>query len=571
MIQQELKKVGQKYVDGLRAKFGQAILEESWQKSDQVTLTVDRNYLPEAVEMTYYQQGGWLSSVVGSDERSINGNFAVYYVLSMEKTEKSWVVIKTLVPPYDPEFPSVTAKVPAAVWYERDVRDLFGLNPVGIPDARRLTLPDDWPEGVHPLRKDAMDYRTRPKPVTEEETFEFIKVEGEGIVEIPLGPLHVTSDEPGHFRIYVDGETVVDADYRLFYVHRGMEKLAENRMDYNQITYMADRICGICGYAHNVAYTTSVENALGIEVPERAKYIRTILLETERLHSHLLNLGLACHFVGFDTGFMQFFRVREKSMKMAEILTGARKTYGMNLVGGIRRDILKDEKQQSLQLIKELRAEVNDLLDILVNTSNIVERTAGVGALDPTVARDFSPVGPNVRGSGFNRDTRADHAYCAYGLVPWTVISKDGNDVLSRTLIRAEEWYESAKIVEECLNTMPEGPILVEGFEYKPHQFALGYVEAPRGEDIHWTMTGDNQKVYRWRPRASSFNNWPALRYMLRGNAISNAPLIVASIDPCYSCTERVTVVDIRKQKTQVVPYKELERYCRERKNSPLK
>lgn len=571
MIQQELKKVGQKYVDGLRAKFGQAILEESWQKSDQVTLTVDRNYLPEAVEMTYYQQGGWLSSVVGSDERSINGNFAVYYVLSMEKTEKSWVVIKTLVPPYDPEFPSVTAKVPAAVWYERDVRDLFGLNPVGIPDARRLTLPDDWPEGVHPLRKDAMDYRTRPKPVTEEETFEFIKVEGEGIVEIPLGPLHVTSDEPGHFRIYVDGETVVDADYRLFYVHRGMEKLAENRMDYNQITYMADRICGICGYAHNVAYTTSVENALGIEVPERAKYIRTILLETERLHSHLLNLGLACHFVGFDTGFMQFFRVREKSMKMAEILTGARKTYGMNLVGGIRRDILKDEKQQCLQLIKELRAEVNDLLDILVNTPNIVERTAGVGVLDPGVARDFSPVGPNVRGSGFSRDTRSDHAYCAYGLVPWTVISKDGNDVLSRTLIRAEEWYESAKIVEECLNTMPEGPILVEGFEYKPHQFALGYVEAPRGEDIHWTMTGDNQKVYRWRPRASSFNNWPALRYMLRGNAISNAPLIVASIDPCYSCTERVTVVDIRKQKTQVVPYKELERYCRERKNSPLK
>jgi len=571
MIQQELKKVGQKYVDGLRAKFGQAILEESWQKSDQVTLTVDRNYLPEAVEMTYYQQGGWLSSVVGSDERSINGNFAVYYVLSMEKTEKSWVVIKTLVPPYDPEFPSVTAKVPAAVWYERDVRDLFGLNPVGIPDARRLTLPDDWPEGVHPLRKDAMDYRTRPKPVTEEETFEFIKVEGEGIVEIPLGPLHVTSDEPGHFRIYVDGETVVDADYRLFYVHRGMEKLAENRMDYNQITYMADRICGICGYAHNVAYTTSVENALGIEVPERAKYIRTILLETERLHSHLLNLGLACHFVGFDTGFMQFFRVREKSMKMAEILTGARKTYGMNLVGGIRRDILKDEKQQCLQLIKELRAEVNDLLDILVNTPNIVERTAGVGVLDPGVARDFSPVGPNVRGSGFSRDTRSDHAYCAYGLVPWTVISKDGNDVLSRTLIRAEEWYESAKIVEECLNTMPEGPILVEGFEYKPYQFALGYVEAPRGEDIHWTMTGDNQKVYRWRPRASSFNNWPALRYMLRGNAISNAPLIVASIDPCYSCTERVTVVDIRKQKTQVVPYKELERYCRERKNSPLK
>ena len=146
----------------------------------------------------------------------------------------------------------------------------------------------------------------------------------------------MTSDEPGHFRLYVDGEHIVDADYRLFYVHRGMEKLAETRMNYDQVTFLADRICGICGYAHNVAYSNSIERALDIHIPERAHYIRTILLEVERLHSHLLNLGLACHFVGFDTGFMQFFRVREKAMKMAELLTGTRKTYGMNLIGGVR-------------------------------------------------------------------------------------------------------------------------------------------------------------------------------------------------------------------------------------------
>ncbi|CAG0937116.1 hydrogenase, group IVa [Thermoflexales bacterium] len=572
MVPHEISpKIGQHYVDALRARFGSAILNEDWRTSDQVAVTVELNSLPDVVENLYYQQGGWLSSVIGNDERSLNGNFALYYILSMEDTVKSWVMVKALVPPHQPEFPSVTAKIPAAVWYERDVRDLFGLNPIGIPDNRRLTLPDDWPADVHPLRKDAMDYRYRPEPTTDEETFEFINVEGEGIVEVPLGPLHVTSDEPGHFRLYVDGETIMDADYRLFFVHRGMEKLAENRMDYNQIPFLADRICGICGYAHSVAYSTSVEAALGLEVPERAKYIRTILLETERLHSHLLNLGLACHFVGFDTGFMQFFRVREKTMKMAEILTGARKTYGMNLVGGIRRDILKEERQQCLKFIAELRVEVNTLLDILVHTPNLVERTANVGALEPTVARDFSPVGPTVRGSGFTRDTRADHAYCAYGLVPWSVISKTGNDVLSRTLIRAEEWYESAAIVERCLDNMPDGPIMIEGFDYKPHQFALGYVEAPRGEDIHFTMTGDNQKVFRWRPRASSFNNWPGVRYMLRGNLISNAPLIVASIDPCYSCTERVTIIDIRKKKAQVVAYKELERYCRERKHSPLK
>ena len=568
-------KVGQKYVDAVRAQFGGKILEESWQAAEQVTLMVELNSLPDVVEFVYYRLGGWLSTVVGSDERPLNGHFAIYYVLSVEgdegETEKCFVVIRALIPPHQPEFPAVSPRVPAAVWYEREVRDMFGIQPVGMQDKRRLVLPDDWPSDLHPLRKDAMDYRFRPTPTREEENYEFIHVDGEGLVEVPLGPLHMTSDEPGHFRLYMDGEHIVDADYRLFYVHRGMEKLAESRMTYDQITFLTDRICGICGYAHSVAYSTSIERALGIEVPARAQYIRTILLEVERLHSHLLNLGLACHFVGFDTGFMQFFRVREKTMKMAELLTGARKTYGMNLIGGIRKDILKEERTQVLNWIAELRVEVTRLVDILLNTPNIVQRTAGIGMLEPKVARDYSPVGPNLRGSGFHRDIRVIHPYCAYDKVPWTTISKTGCDVLSRTLIRAEEFFVSLDMVAKCLETIPEGPILTEGFAYKPYSFALGYVEAPRGEDIHWSMLGDNQKIYRWKCRASSYNNWPALRYMLRGNTFSDAPLIVASIDPCYSCTERVTVVDIRKKSVKTVAYKELERYCVERKDSPLK
>ncbi len=568
-------KVGQKYVDALRSQFGSKILEESWQAADQVTLMVELNSLPDVVETVYYRLGGWLSTVVGSDERPLNGHFAIYYVLSVEgdegETEKAYVVIRALIPPHQPEFPAVSPRVPAAVWYEREVRDMFGIQPIGMQDKRRLVLPDDWPADLHPLRKDAMDYRFRPTPTREEENYEFIHVDGEGVVEVPLGPLHMTSDEPGHFRLYMDGEHIVDADYRLFYVHRGMEKLAESRMTYDQITFLTDRICGICGYAHSVAYSTSIERALGIEVPARAQYIRTILLEVERLHSHLLNLGLACHFVGFDTGFMQFFRVREKTMKMAELLTGARKTYGMNLIGGIRKDILKEERTQVLNWIAELRVEVTRLVDILLNTPNIVQRTAGIGMLEPKVARDYSPVGPNLRGSGFHRDIRVIHPYCAYDRVPWTTISKTGCDVLSRTLIRAEEFFVSLDMVANCLQTIPDGPILAEGFAYKPYSFALGYVEAPRGEDIHWSMLGDNQKIYRWKCRASSYNNWPALRYMLRGNTFSDAPLIVASIDPCYSCTERVTVVDIRKKSVKTVAYKELERYCVERKDSPLK
>ncbi|MGE5249596.1 MAG: NADH-quinone oxidoreductase subunit C [Bacteroidota bacterium] len=574
---QEQIGIGRKYVAALRERFGSAILDEAWQAPDQVTVSVELNSLPDVVEMLYYQQGGWLASVAANDERPLNGEFAIYYILSVEgkegdgDPEKAYILVRAQIPPHQPEFPSVTPRVPAAVWYEREVRDMFGLQPVGMPDERRLVLPDDWPEGLYPLRKDTMDYRYRPDPTTENETYEFIDVEGEGIVQIPMGPLHITSDEPGHFRLYVDGEQIVDADYRLFYVHRGMEKLAESRLHYDQVTFLADRICGICGYAHNVAYSTSIERALGIEVPARAQFIRTILLEVERLHSHLLNLGLACHFVGFDTGFMHFFRVREKAMKLAELLTGSRKTYGVNLIGGVRRDILKEQRTVTLQLLKELRAEASDLVNMLLETPNIVQRTANIGRLEPQVARDYSPVGPTLRGSGFSRDIRAIHPYCAYDRVPWTPIAKDGCDVLARTLIRAEEFFQSASVVERCLDEMPEGPVLTEGFRYTPHRYALGYVEAPRGEDIHWSMLGDNQKIYRWKCRASSYNNWPSLRYMLRGNTISDAALIVASIDPCYSCTERVTVVDVRKRKATIVPYKEMERYCIERKDSPLK
>jgi Ni,Fe-hydrogenase III large subunit/Ni,Fe-hydrogenase III component G len=570
-------KVGGMYIEALRARFGASILDESWQASDQVTVTVALNDLPDVVQMLYYEQGGWLASVAANDERPLNGQFALYYILSIEgngdpqKAEKAYVAVRAQIPAHRPEFPSVTPRVPAAIWYEREVRDMFGLQPVGLPDERRLVLPDDWPDNLYPLRKDTMDYRTRPEPTTEDETYEFIKVEGEGIIQVPLGPLHITSDEPGHFRLYVDGEHIIDADYRLFYVHRGMEKLAESRLDYDQVTFLADRICGICGYAHNVAYSNSIERALGIEVPPRAHYIRTILLEVERLHSHLLNLGLACHFVGFDTGFMQFFRVREKAMKIAELLTGSRKTYGMNLIGGVRRDILKEQRTTTQLLLKELRSEAATLVGMLVETPNVVQRTQNIGRLETNLARDYSPVGPTLRGSGFARDIRAIHPYCAYNRVPWTVISKDGCDVLSRTLIRAEEFFESVSLVERCLDEMPDGPVLSEGHAYKPYRFALGYVEAPRGEDIHWSMLGDNQKIYRWKCRASSYNNWPSLRYMLRDNTISDAPLIVASIDPCYSCTERVTVVDVRKKKATIVPYKELERYCIERKDSPLK
>ncbi len=514
------EKLGKGYLAKVREKFPSALLDAEWQTANQVTITVKLNSLPEIVEYLYYQLGGWLPVLFGNDERTLTGDFAVYYVLSMEEGEKCFITVKAQVSAITLEFPSVTPRVPAAVWGEREIRDMYGLIPVGLPDERRLVLPDDWPDDLYPLRKDTMDYRQRPEPTTDVETYPFENAAtGESRV-VPIGPMHITSDEPGHFRLFVDGERIVDADYRLFYVHRGMEKLAETRMGYQEVTFLSDRVCGICGFTHSVAYTTSVENALGIYVPPRAHAIRSILLEVERLHSHLLNIGLSSHFVGFDTGLI---------------------------------------------------FDVTQLVEMLLGTPNIEQRTKGIGLLDRQIARDYSPVGPMIRASGFKRDMRFDHPYANYGSLPKTLFTFDGCDVYSRVMVRVQEVLDSLAMIEYGLDNLPGGPLLTEGFRYQPHKFALGYAEAPRGADIHWSMLGDNQKLFRWRCRAATYANWPVLRYMLRGNTVSDAPLIIGSLDPCYSCTDRVTLIDINKRKAKTVPYKEIERYGIERTNSPCK
>ncbi|WP_305419521.1 hydrogenase large subunit [Photobacterium leiognathi] len=567
-------RIGKQYVDGVNHFFPSAIIDEEWQTDNQVTITVKMTSLVEVMKWLYYDQGGWLTVTFGNDERTLNGHFAVYHALSMEGEVKSWVTVKVLVDANSQEFISITPTIPAAVWGEREVRDMYGLRPVGLPDERRLVLPDDWPEDLHPLRKDAMDYRQRPQPTTETETYQFDNQLGDDSNRIvPVGPLHITSDEPGHFRLFVDGEDIVDADYRMFYVHRGMEKLAETRMGYHEVAQLTDRVCGICGFTHSVGYSNTIENALSVDVPFRAKMIRTVLLEVERLHSHLLNIGLSSHFVGFDSGFMQFFRVREKTMELAELLTGARKTYGMNLIGGVRRDFLKEQRLKGIAMVKEVRKTFSELVEVLLATPNIESRIAGVGVLSKDIARDYSPVGPLIRASGFKRDVRIVHGQSleSYGNVPIELQSMENGDVQSRVMVRIREVFDSLNIVEYGLDHLPPGAILTEGFNYVPNKFALGFTEAPRGENVHWSMTGDNQKLFRWRCRAATYANWPTLRYMLRGNTVADAPLIIGSLDPCYSCTDRVTIVDTKKKRSKTIPYKAIEQYSIDRKNSPFK
>ena len=571
------------FIEALSARV--KVLEVTRQCEDQVTALVELNDLPEAVRFLYYDMGGYLTTMIPNDERSINKHYALYYALSMEggkmfegdeiaQDEKCFITVKTLISPDSLVFPSVTPLVPACVWYEREAYDMFGLVAEGLPDKRRLVLSDDWPDGLFPLRKDAMDYRYRPdmREHYMEPEYEFLRPEGSGIIDVPLGPLHITADEPGHFRLFCDGDTIIDADYRLFYQHRGMEKLAENRMNYDQMGYLAERVCGICGYAHAIACIEAAEKAINLEVPARAQAIRVICLEIERLHSHLLNIGLACEVTGNYNAFMHIFRIREYTMKLAELVTGGRKTYGNVVMGGLRRDITGIEIKESLRILQIIETQVDEVWDAVMDDKRQMSRWKGVGILDKQIARDFSPVGPNIRGSGIKRDTRYDHPYDFFNKLDFKVAVVEGGDVFAREMVRYMELKSSVSIIRQCFELMPQTPIIIEPkFHVKPENYALAYVEAPRGENVHWIMQGSAQKVFRWRCRAATYNNWPSLRFQFRGNNLADAALIVCSLDPCYSCTERVTVVDVKSKKSKILTNADLKNFARTQKNSPLK
>lgn len=517
------------------------ILEKNGSKiirhDENIIIALVSNKKLKKVAKELFDAGCYYATGVGVDERPKNGAFAMYHILNCED-EKRYVIIKTFAE--ELKIPSITPVICGANWAEREAMDMIGIEFEGHPEPERLIMPDDWPNGVYPLRKEF--HYNQKVPAVEVKPKK--RKKDPKIMEVPVGPFHPTLHEPESFELYIEGEKIVGASYRGFHVHRGLEKLAEERLTLNQVPFLAERICGICGFTHNCAYCQAVEDAAKIEVPERAEYIRTILLEVERLHSHLLWFGVACHLLGFDSGFMHTWRIREAFMDIAELLTGNRKTYGMNLVGGVRRDIDENKKKKLLEILDKTKKETKEILDNVAEMKELINRMEGVGVLPKKEAREIGVVGPVARASGIDTDIRRDHPYAAYGELDFKVpVYKDG-DVLARFLVRYEEVLESFWIIEQALDQMPQGEILNEDYELPEFAYGLGYTEAPRGEDVHFVITEGGNKLYRWRPRAPTYNNLPAVPIMLMGEKLADAPIIIASIDPCFSCTDHVAIIE---------------------------
>ncbi|MEI7729875.1 MAG: NADH-quinone oxidoreductase subunit C [Verrucomicrobiota bacterium] len=551
-----------KILNQLKEKFGGAIPRADMPGPGRLFLYVETAALKEICRFLFRDMDARYVTSIGSDDRPVSGKFLVAHHFAFDRLHLLCSVL-TYLPGDQPRVDSISDIVPAANWAEREFRDLLGIEPVGHKYPKRLVLPDGWPEGNHPLRKDVR-WDFVPPEFNDENEFKFDEPPA-GCVVVPFGPFHPTLDEPTHFRLYVDGEMVRGCEYRGFMAHRGIEKLGESVLTYNEIPMAAERICGICGCVHNVAYAQAVEEAAAIKPPPRAEYIRTIMLEIERLHSHLLWVGLACHIVGFDTLFMQSFRIREPIMWIAEKISGNRKTYALCVIGGVRWDFTPALKMELRAVLDKLEAEWRSVVAAVSKDRNIQRRTAGVGIATPELVKNAALIGPVARASGADIDCRRDHPYAAYDRVEFNVITEQGGDVWSRILVRMKEVFETIKIIRQCLEKMEDGPIQLALTEELPvGRLGMSSVEAPRGESHHFIITGENNRPRRWRVRAPTYQNLQGIPAMIKDQQLADMTISLGSIDPCFSCTDRMEIVDLRSGEHRMCTQEELIRRANE-------
>ena len=359
---------------------------------------------------------------------------------------------------------------------------------------------------------------------------------------LPVGPFHPLQEEMEFFQLTVDGETVTDIDVRISYNHRGIEGISET-LQFDQVPFLVSRVCGICSASHPLAYINAVEEICGIKPPERAQYIRVIINELERIHSHLLWVGLGGHFIGYDTVFMWAWKYREPVLDLLEEITGNRNNYGNVKVGGCREDIPDESVPKILKEIDKVGKKTEMLTKAVLDDPILHMRLKGVGILTKKDAIDYAVTGPTARGSGLAIDVRRDDPYAAYGDLDWNVISQPEGDVFAKAVVRLLEVLEAVKIIKEAVQKLPAGPITTEVKEIPPGE-GFGHAEAPRGETFHYVRSDGGNRPIRHKIRAPSYVNVPSFRASCIGEDIADVTLTLASVDPCYSCTERLAVID---------------------------
>ncbi|PVX23304.1 MAG: hypothetical protein CW716_12490 [Candidatus Bathyarchaeum sp.] len=492
----------------------------------------------EAVLLLLKQvEDSYLSTITGVD---LENEIELNYHMICEGT----ITLKNRVSREKPATQTITDILPGANLYEREVFDLLGVAFEGHPNLERLLLPDGWPQGNYPLRRDwkAPDYKE--PDFDDEEALETGTTDDAGsLVNVVVGPQHPVLHEPERFSFKLDGERVVDVEPRLGYVHRGIEKAAESMM-YMQDVFLVERICGICNAAHTTVFCQAVEDIGNIETPERALYLRTIIHELNRVHSHLLLLGVGGHLLGFEAFFQHVWRDREPVMDIIERITGNRLMSGFNTIGGVRRDITPSTIEKTLKTVEAVRKRAVFYKNVLEEDATLRLRTEGVGILSREDALKMCVVGPVARGSGIPMDVRKDEPYAAYAEIPFNVPVYNDCDTWARLMVRADEVLESLDILEYAFSHLPSGRIRVRVQRKIPEGEATSRVEAPRGELIHYVKSNGTAYPYRVKVRAPTLANLVAFPDAIKGGYIADIPSVMGSLDPCFSCTDRMAFID---------------------------
>ncbi len=352
---------------------------------------------------------------------------------------------------------------------------------------------------------------------------------------IPFGPQHAAFLEPLNVKLTLEEEKVVGAELNQGYNHRGMEYALS--LDYRKSQYLAERVCGICSYHHSSAYCQGVEMIYNADVPERAKIIRTILMECQRLTSHLLALGHIAEAVGYENLFMQCFREREYVMTLVNRISGNRVHYSVNVVGGVKRDLTPELVKDIESTVGMLRPRLEELQRIFKKDSTLSKRTKGVGRLPRPVAAEWGVVGPVSRASGIAQDIRQD-GFAAYSMVKFAPVVREEGDCYARMVVRIDECVQAVDIIEECLPLLQDGPVAVQ-LKGHPTGESFSRVEAPRGELVYYIKAKGSLALDRIKLRTPAFMNVQALLAMLPGCQLADVPTITVSVDPCICCTDR--------------------------------
>jgi Ni,Fe-hydrogenase III large subunit/Ni,Fe-hydrogenase III component G len=492
---------------------------------------VEKSRIPELTQFLHEKARGRLALLFAVDCRPLAEKYEIQYLFAFGSNHP-WVLLTIELVGQDRLFTSITPSVHAAQWYEREIRDLYGLIPQGHPDLRRLVRHEHWPKGTHPLQKAFPWNKTIGR---QQADYRFRHIEGEGVFEVPVGPIHAGIIEPGHFRFSVAGEPIMQLEVRHFWKHRGIEKLFEQQTLSTAIA-LAERVSGDTTIGHSLAYCQAAETLLHIEVPRRARYLRSFFLELERLHNHLGDVGAICNDTAYALAHAHCSRMKELLLQLNDRLTGSRFLRGALAIGGVTKDVSAIELSEIVAVLDGIEKDFAELESIIFANASLTDRLETTGVLTERTGWDHGVVGVVGRASGIDQDVRRDRPFAAYDEVPVKISLYRYGDVRARLRVRMDEIHESIRLIREIRANISHGPVAAAAAHRpQPGQWALSAVEGWRGEILYFVMTGEQGSIHRCKVRDPSFVNWPAIQWAVVGNILPDFPLINKSFNLSYA------------------------------------